>query len=498
MNLKKALIILWLLLPIIGISQATNIDSIINKSISTDYKNPNIRGLIHDTIICTDDSLRDFSFYIPQNYNPNNETPLFVYLHGGVGRNDLVDSITWLEYLNKLPWMKMSEETGYICLFPKGEFSAMWWDTVGSFNILNQIKLIKGKFNIDDNRVYLCGFSDGASATWYFAMQYPTMFAGYIPLNGHPGVGSSSGGFQCYLPTLYNKNIYAINTEKDGLYPDKKIRPLIKVMYEGGANNLSYKSFNGIGHRFDYLDSELDEIILFMENHSRNHIPKSIVIETSDHKYAESFWFKINETDSNKIKEWHGDFNPEMMDDRLTFGFIADQNFKENGVKINKLSGTNNLFSTIDILEGDIITQLDDSVISNMSDFSVYAQTKKRGDSCIVKVKRKNEELIFAGKFPDPIKYPLYERKEPPVYVKATNIANDFYIESSGVKSFTIYLHPEMIQMDQKVYVFVNNELVFEDYVEMDLNYLENEIETKTDKSLIYFNEIIIALDEQL
>ena len=147
----------------------------------------------------------------------------------------------------------MAEEQGFICLFPKGEYTAMWWDTVGSANILSQIRIVKQNYNIDDNKVYLAGFSDGASASYFMAMSHPTDFACFSPLNGYPGVGNFTHSTETFFVNLSNSQIHAINTDIDGLYPDKKIQPMIKLANSVGANIL-YRVYLGIGHRMTYIN----------------------------------------------------------------------------------------------------------------------------------------------------------------------------------------------------------------------------------------------------
>lgn len=42
---------------------------------------------------------------------------------------------------------------------------------------------------------------------------------------------------------------------------------------------------------------------------------------------------------------------------------------------------------------------------------------------------------------------------------------NTFYVQISKVKSFKLYIHRQMVQIDQNVKVYLNNKLVFDERI---------------------------------
>ena len=246
------------------------INTLITLLKNAEFKKGTARGIRTAKNMCIDGFERPYYLYIPENYDHNKKTPLLVYLHGGVSRKDISEDD--VKYFKDSPFIKIAEEQGYILLFPVGQYGATWWDSVGIANILRQIRVTKREYNIDDNRVFMTGFSDGGSASFLFAMSYPSYFAGFLPLNGHPGVGSEVGKIQTYFVNLFNRPMYVINTDEDGLYPADEIHDMLELAYEAEAD-IFYRIYTGIGHEFDYAEEELPRMVSFME----------ITRATSDH-----------------------------------------------------------------------------------------------------------------------------------------------------------------------------------------------------------------------
>ena len=469
-------------------------DSLIKLLQLIEYSPAKENGLIRFENKCIDDTIRDFSVYIPKSYDETKNTPLFVYLHGGVGMKDILPDSTWLEYINSLPWINMAEEQGFICLFPKGEYTAMWWDTVGSANILSQIRIVKQKYNINNNKVYLSGFSDGASANYFMAMSHPTDFACFTPLNGHPGVGGFTHSTETFFVNLSNSVLHSINTDIDGLYPDKKIQPMISLANELGGNIL-YRVYEGIGHRMTYINKELPNILDFYAENPRNRFPTKIVWETVKPKQGKCSWLKITETDTlQERKAWHTDKNLKMYEDRLSFGFMDDRTFEGEGIKVARVTGGKTLCNNLGIKAGDIFTKLDTFNVVSMKDMVAFKKVRQRGDSVYVEINRNDTILKLNGKFPDVIEYDLFNRIQKSGRINAHYIANTFYVETSRVKTFEIYIHPQMVQIDQNVKVYLNDKLVFDEKIKYDKQFILDNYFKNRDLSLLYLNSIRIDL----
>lgn len=455
------------------------------------FEAPETTGVIRMENLCRDGVKRPFCLYIPANYNSNQKAPLIVDLHGGVSRPEIIDSPE--VYVKESSFLKYADEYGYVLLFPFGQAGAVWWDSVGSANILDQIRITKSKFNIDDNRVYMTGFSDGASGSFFFAMCCPTDFAAFIPYNGHPGVGSIDGGIQTYFVNLFNRPLWVINTDLDQLYPDKDMRPMMELAQKAGAN-LTYRIYTGIGHDFAYGAKELPVSMEFIETHPRTLHPSVIKWETAYPKLGRCMWLSIDSIMPKGHADWYQDQNMELVDDKVMFGFVADDKYQGPGVKIGKIVGDSSLCAVLGVKDGDILLKLGNKSVDSLSDVFAYKANKKCGDSAAMTIRREGKELEFKGKFPGPTRYNLFRRDLPSARAEAVFCGNRFDIKGSQLGAFSIYLHPDMVQLDQNVVIYVDGKKVFDDKVKPSPEFILRNFLKNRDRELLYVNQVAINL----
>lgn len=470
-----------------------NADALITLIKNITFPKQDNKGIVASQNLCIDGKKRPFYWYIPKKYNSIKKTPLLVYLHGGVSRPEIIEKPK--EYIENSPFLPLAETRGYIILFPLGQGGATWWDSVGVSNILSQVRKTKKIFNIDDNRVYMTGFSDGGSGSFFFAMCQPTDFAAFLPLNGHPGVGSIDGGIQTYFSNLYNRPLSVINTDKDGLYPDKKMRPMMKLAMAAGAD-LLYRIYTGVGHEFTYAKNEIPIMLKFMESHPRIQNPPIIKWETAAKRWSRCMWLSLDEVEKGEIADWHKDYNMELIDNRVLFGFIPEDSYEGEGVKIGKV--VDSTFCALSgAEEGDIIIEAEGDSVVNMQVLSDYKSSKKRGDPAEITVLRDNEKHKIKGHFPPPKKYMLFRRENPSARAEVTFYGNEFHVRASQLGAFSIYIHPEMVQLYQNVKIYVNGEKVFDDLVKPDIEFLLKNFIKNRDRQLLYVNKIPIKLNSE-
>ena len=111
---------------------------------------------------------------VPVNYRREGQGhPLIVYLSGGPGL--AIDGANGVE--------ETISKTDYIVLYPNAG-GEMWWTR----NQVNKVRALITeaipKLNIDRNRVYLVGFSNGGTGALYYATLWPEQFSAVAPLMG--------------------------------------------------------------------------------------------------------------------------------------------------------------------------------------------------------------------------------------------------------------------------------------------------------------------------
>ena len=455
------------------------------------WQKPDKTGIvIEKKIMCSDGITRPYITFIPSSYDPATPTPLVVYLHGGVSRTEIRDDR--IEYAERNEYMRLAKKNGWMMVFPFGQKGATWWDSVGMKNILNIVRKTKRDYNIDDDRVWMTGFSDGASASFLFSMIYPTDFAAFVPLSGHMGVGGLSGKLPLYPANMSMSPLHAINTDIDNLYPAAKMRKMIDMARDAGAN-IHYREYNGIGHDFGYADEELPRIESFLDRNPRNSLPHHIEWKTGKSEFGKSYWLKINGISIGEPPApWHIDSNLSLIDDRVSFGFFPDYEYEGSGVKVDGLSDGDTVSRRMGLKPADIIIKCNEMNIVTIDDLDAFKVSVKRGEHINVVVKRSNQDVLLEGKIPDSETYLLFPRETPSAAVIADFMANTFSLETSRYGHGSILIHPDMVQLDQDVVVKLDGNTVFNGRIEPDIKFILKHYLENRDRKLLYVKEIMI------
>lgn len=248
-----------------------------------------------------------FLVYIPKDYNPAKKHFLFVYLHGAVSNRSAFGVKSqvpkWEAGVLKKPLLDNA-----IIIYAFAYKKLNWLQHHDAFEAIEkEVAFTKSIYNIDDNRVYIGGHSDGARGAFWFAINKPTTFAAFLGL--------------CYFPAVYTGNtslgntrnghpFYGISAKDDRLFPVATVTDIYNFTKGIGGNweNVVLKGDHG-------LPSDNPDSTFFMYDklfkQVRNTIPKQIVWETDDVRNGRCDWLEITQLDTTAEKaEWHQELNP--------------------------------------------------------------------------------------------------------------------------------------------------------------------------------------------
>ena len=159
----KKLFLLLLCLPLIGIGQT------LNKSIT------------HDNL------QRDYIIHIPSSYNVNTPVPLVFCFHGYTSNASTIMSYSNFNYI--------ADTAGFIVVYPQGTLlqgSTHWnvggWTTASTVDdvgfSISLLDSISNEYNIDPERVYSTGMSNGGYMSFLLACQMSDKIAAIASVTG--------------------------------------------------------------------------------------------------------------------------------------------------------------------------------------------------------------------------------------------------------------------------------------------------------------------------
>jgi predicted peptidase len=191
-----------------------------------------------------------YRLFVPDNYSEQQRYPLILSLHGAGGRGS--DNEKQLDRaVAYLVSDKVQRDTPAFVLVPQCPAGHQWVEIDDSkgppyknyaleeipeslqfqliFNIMEN--LLK-TYEIDENRIYVTGFSMGGSGTWDIIVRHPDFFAAAVPLSGRND--PAQAGRIAHLP------IWAFHGKLDDAAPVENTRVMKSALeHQGGHIRVS-------------------------------------------------------------------------------------------------------------------------------------------------------------------------------------------------------------------------------------------------------------------
>jgi pimeloyl-ACP methyl ester carboxylesterase len=131
---------------------------------------------IHAYYSAIDGAVLPYGVTLPENYDPTKPTRLYVWLHGR--QNNTTEAEFIYGFLRpRAPGNAPVADQGQIQLDCFGRINGAGWHWAGEMDVFESIAAVKKRFNIDDKRVILRGFSQGGEGAWHISLHHPDAFA---------------------------------------------------------------------------------------------------------------------------------------------------------------------------------------------------------------------------------------------------------------------------------------------------------------------------------
>ena len=135
------------------------------------------RGLQFGRTRTADNVEHQYVFDIPESYEPSRAYPVRFHLHGAVGRPRPMAP-------TRVRTNALRSTIEEIAVFPIGWAQSPWWSATQVDNFARILDRLKRTYNVDENRVYLTGSSDGGTGVYFMAFMNTTPWASFVPLIG--------------------------------------------------------------------------------------------------------------------------------------------------------------------------------------------------------------------------------------------------------------------------------------------------------------------------
>lgn len=433
------------------------------------------------------DSLNNSSHlvYIPTSYRPAQRHPLLIYLHGAVTREFLPDATDF----NRQHWVKLAEKHQMLLLMPLANNQKIWFREEGYLHVMNSIQEVKSLFNIDDNRVFLTGFSDGGTGVSCLMTLANNPFAGGIIYNGAPLFRTRiDKKFTMAYQNAGERFLDIVATTEDELFNFKDVSAITSNVIRNN-DKINFRVYEEIGHQFDYTDPEFSILSKYIEGSKRDPFKseKEWIIGSS--YFGRTDWIAIS-----RISEPMDQIYPSSM----FFPRLATETGK---VVVDKLlsdipalpSEIQSLAELTGLMPDDTIIGINDSKVENYGSL-VALERKTNSFSKILVIRNGKKTELAIPATAASLDKRIFQSNG---WVKAIRKDhNEFVVATSPqVQEITIYINPEMIDMDAPVKIIVNDELRFNKRVDYSKEVIKESFLNFRDRKSIWINRIVIDLN---
>lgn len=195
-----------------------------------------------------------YRMYVPYDYDPSNEYPVLMLLHGAGERG----SDGTYHLTQGFPYLFSSTSNsvfGAIVMAPQCPEGYRWVETDWSggnysVNAIPESEPMKGamsvlgnifrNYSVDRNRVFASGMSMGGFGTWDVLARHSDIFAAGVPICG--------GGDPSKVDILKNIPIKTFHGTSDNIVPSRGTKEMYDTICAAGGTKISYTPMGGRDH----------------------------------------------------------------------------------------------------------------------------------------------------------------------------------------------------------------------------------------------------------
>jgi len=349
------------------------------------------RGLLTGLKFNTQGKEYSYAVYHPE--KGNTSLPLVIVLHGMGGSGDNT-ATKWAKRLNN----------EFIVVCPSYPMGA-WWSRPAEDMVLALLDHTRAQYNVDDNRIFLAGLSNGAIGVYTIGMFYPDRFAGLIPI-----AGSITPRFMNFLINLRNTPIYMIQGAHDPIFPIQLSRRVNKILSDM-RYPVVYREHDkkGMAHGGHFLpENEIPDLLEWIKKQKRSLNPSRVRMTRENNHLGAIHWARLNKGKNLASLELPG---PESPKPNNRNGKIATLFAERKGKNLFEVMGENiveyDLFFNTDTVDFDKIVTITTQKIQNQNNKLVAGEKKISYQN---KIKKDLAVLLYGYKrFRDP--HRLYDAR---------------------------------------------------------------------------------------
>jgi pimeloyl-ACP methyl ester carboxylesterase len=230
----------------------------------------------------------EYVFRVPNGYDPKKSWPVMFIFHGQGSNGEMSGKMTAA--------LIGQAADKFILVAPTQAGSIEHFDgsPLQEQSCLAPLAYVRTHLNVDDDRIFLTGYSLGGHQTWHMATMYPRLWAAAVPMAGIPWFEGSPFTNTIYLENLAHLPLWAIWGELDHINPKSPGNVGYCRMAEARFKELNNQTFTGTeiagGGHGDCWPKPAD-FLKFLEGKKRQ-LPTSFEHYFHMRHHARGYWLE--------------------------------------------------------------------------------------------------------------------------------------------------------------------------------------------------------------
>lgn len=432
-----------------------------------------------------------YLYVVPPSYDPTRKYPVRFYLQGDTSQPASSAESGFGRWLNYEALVRKDS----IVVFPGAWNGFPWWGYTEVEHMQAVLDELKRAYNVDENRVYLLGSSDGGTGVYYHAMTGTTPWAGFLPFNADPAVlGYPEAGVDTQLSAanLANKPFFVVHGRRDLIYPVAGIESWLRLFESAGAQ-ITFRLKERFGHETRWWAEEEPAMDAFIAAHPRNPLPDRVTWETSDTtRYNRAHWVVIDEL-GTAVNETAFATPDQLEPTPPGFG-VGIWSDVEGGVRI-ALVQPGSVADEHGLRQGDLIQEVEDVRTTRFEQIDELLRARA-GKAIQVRILRDGTSLTRFISLPavPPAPVAAFPQTKAMGRIDVERRGNDVDVRTRGVKRFTLLLSPDQFDLSRPIAVTANGARVFDQMLAPSPEVLLEWAARDNDRTMLFAQQIVITL----
>jgi dienelactone hydrolase len=224
-----------------------------------------------------------YGMYVPDDYRGDEPFPLLVYLAGNSG--PAIEGVQ----LGATAF----ERTGYLVVYPNAWGG--WWRTNTETMVDSLLAEVMRGYNVDPERVYISGLSNGGTGTFDYVSLWPQRFSAAVVAMGAGLFGFiEKGGNRPFVSNVTHTPLLFLHGKRDEVIDASATTNTVDSLRAQHAS-VAMKLFPERGHEIAPGSGDDGMTVDFFEHHSGRVIPKKLDFNAATTVHARHYWVEILE-----------------------------------------------------------------------------------------------------------------------------------------------------------------------------------------------------------